>query len=76
MADETAKVRYAGPFANGVDVPVLGRHVSQGEAVEVPLDVAALLTLQADWNAVGKSADPIAAAQADIPQGAPTGEGS
>lgn len=76
MADETtARVRYTGPFADGVYVPALDRVVGQGEAVEAPLAVAASLALQGDWQAVGKSADPIAAAQADIPQGAPATEG-
>lgn len=60
--ETTAKVRYTGPHL-AVEVPALGRVVERGEAVEVPLDLAAALTLQADWQPVGKSAAPIAAAQ-------------
>lgn len=66
----TAKVRYVGPFAEGVYLPALDQEVKPGEAIEVPLDVAASLALQADWQPVGKSAGPIEDAQADIPQAA------
>jgi hypothetical protein len=69
-APETAKVKYVGPFADGVYLPALDREVKPGEALEVPLDVAAALALQADWQAVGKSAAPIAEAQQSIPQAA------
>lgn len=68
---ETAKVRYVGPFADGVYIPALDIEARPGEAIAVPLDVAAALALQADWQPVGKSAGPIEAAQADIPQGQP-----
>ncbi|MGN6811854.1 MAG: hypothetical protein ACTHMP_13365 [Thermomicrobiales bacterium] len=71
---ETAKVRYVGPHL-AVEVPALGRIVERGEAVEVPLDLAAALTLQADWQAVGKSADPIAAAQEAAAPEQPAQEG-
>ena len=75
---ETVKIKYTGSFAEGVYVPALDLEVKSGEAIEVPLDVAAALALQADWQPVGKSAGPIAEAQADIPQGiadAPATEG-
>lgn len=72
MADEKARIRYVGPFQDGVFIPALEElglpgEVAQNGVVEVPLGLAAALTLQADWQAVGKSADPIADAQQEIP---------
>lgn len=69
---ETVKVRYVGPFKDGVFIPALEDRglpgeVPQNGVIEVPLDLAAALTLQADWQAVGKAADPIAEAQQSIP---------
>ncbi len=73
MADETkARIRYVGPFQDGVFIPALEAlglpgEVPQNGVIEVPLDLAAALTLQADWQAVGKAAEPIAEAQSAIP---------
>jgi hypothetical protein len=59
---ETVKIKYVGPHL-AVEVPALKTVVARGEVVAAPRDVAASLTLQADWQPVGKSAAPIAAAQ-------------
>lgn len=59
MAADMAKVRYTGPYTE-VFVPALDRRVARGEAIEVPLAVAASLAEQQGiWAAVGQSKGPI-----------------
>lgn len=50
------KIRYIGPYPS-VWVPVLGKQVSQGEAIAVPPDVAQSLAEQSDnWQLIRRKA--------------------
>lgn len=71
-APETAKVKYVGEY-DEIHVPSLGLRAKRGEAVAVPLADAAALTQQAIWEPVGKSAEPIAEAQAEAERTATPG---
>jgi hypothetical protein len=49
----TKQVRYIGPYAEGVVVPALDRHVPRGEAIEVEDDLADNLAEQVEnWEIV------------------------
>lgn len=49
----TRLIKYIGPYAEGVNVPQLDRHVARGESVEVPAELAKNLAEQAEnWEIV------------------------
>ena len=44
------KIKYVGPFVDGVDLPTLGLTGVHGLAVEIPDEVAESLLATGDWE--------------------------
>ena len=52
------KIRYQGPFTEGVTIAATGQHTLPGEAIDVVDDVAERLLEQEDWAPADAEPDP------------------